>query len=61
MESPDPYATFREAVLDLVEEPTPANAKRALAASRLLERARRRSERRTSDTGDRRRAIETRS
>jgi hypothetical protein len=32
------YDAFREAVLDLLTEPTPLNAKRYLAASRKLER-----------------------
>ena len=34
------YVAFREALLDLVEEPTPANALRYLGASGKLERAR---------------------
>jgi hypothetical protein len=32
------YVAFREALLDLVEEPTPANVRRYLGASRRLER-----------------------
>jgi hypothetical protein len=32
----DPKTAFRKAVLDLAEEPTPLNARRYLAASRLL-------------------------
>ena len=32
-----PYTMFREAVLDLAEEPTPVNVRRYLAASRMLD------------------------
>jgi hypothetical protein len=35
----DPKTAFREAVLDLAEEPTPLNVRRYLAASRLLAEA----------------------
>lgn len=35
----DVRAAFKEAVLDFVEEPTPTNARRYLAASCLLARA----------------------
>ena len=36
---PDVRAAFKDAVLDFVEEPTPTNARRYLAASCLLARA----------------------
>jgi hypothetical protein len=39
MQSVDPYAAFKQAVLDLAEEVTPTNVRRYLAASRLLARA----------------------
>jgi hypothetical protein len=50
------YAAFREAVLDLSDEPSPINVQRYLAASRSLDRASKTAAKSSARTSRRRRA-----
>ena len=52
----DARAAFKEAVLDFSEEPTPVNARRYLAASRLLALATERAAQASPLSGPKRRA-----